>query len=614
MISSLPSNLVTSDTLNNVPSEPKFRDINNNLTPSHVFSLNESVTIRYTSDRFSVDGVVLVGKGSGLQLNPENNSAVQMKRESSYKGVSTWAAEINVTSYTYFYAYSWSKTIANRTIETLDFVDGAPGHQMWVSTGPQYPVFNIVQNATKISSDPEPTEYYAQMYSNVTVVYDVTEATNVTQFVTLSLSNSSTGLYNASTSLRYNMTQTTFAVNSKSRFEFTFNLTQRLYFFSAFDSFGWDRALDNASNPVSRKLSTGFGFNTTFSEDINQYTSLDTISFNVTSVNQTANDAFFYRYRYFENASSSDPLVNWTDVSLSVLDTFQENITNNGANFTQDINIYRAILNVKFNDSQVVNIQPYVTYLGESYNQSVPYNIQIHDPRPTITILTANNTITRAGSQFVDWEFQSVRGSITSAVLTSNQTSVQSTITNAANYTYSFSQAGEVVEGYHLVTINATAQFDVLNISDFTRYTVQYWNVTHLLFLVDQLQPIANFTNPPTETDSFGFVTLDFTFFDPGTSPSGIKLVRLDWGDNTAINATSLSSATHTYRTSGTFTITLRVWDKVGNNANFSIPITVTVPTTETSQTQNSPISVISVLTSITFIALVIRMSRRSKL
>ena len=296
-------------------------------------------------------------------------------------------------------------------MEEYDEIDGAPGHQLWLDEGPQFPEFRDVLGATNLGSD---DEFYTAQDSNISVVYRMAVPTELNETsITLSFSNSSDGLYNSSTSVRINMNQTSFAENDYSEFEYNYTMDQRIVFFTAFNEYGWERS--SASQPIFHKITTGFDLNVSFSEKPTEYTELDIITFNVTTTNQTTEDNLFFRYRYFENNTVDSPLLNWTSTNLITLvtnDTFV-NVTQEGTgNWTQRRVDYNIRMDHTFNVSQKVEIQVYTEYLGQEYNESSPYTFIIQDSRPTFNLLSNNDTITNQANIFLDWDSSTVRGTV----------------------------------------------------------------------------------------------------------------------------------------------------------------------------------------------------------
>lgn len=604
------------------PSVPEFRGV----TPAgdsnnYIFEENQTVTILYDADRFDVDGIVLVGDGSGLQLDPV--FARNFTKISSEKAFSYYEIELNVSGYTYFFAYSWSKSLTNNSMEVLDLFDNAPGHQMWTEEGSSYPTFVDVVGGTPEEDGIERSEneeFYAALGTEVTIVYEARDPTNST-VVTLSFANSTDALYNDSLAVKETMTYVSDTDNILT-FNYNYTVTQRWVYFTASNEYGSDRVAQD--EPVFRTLTNGFEFNVTFTEALNQfdsnpinfqYTDLDTVVFNVTTVNATDDDEFYYRYRHYENASSEDPVADWTETKLvsPIVNKQEINKTIDAANFTQTVTTFNVIIDVEFDVGNIVELQTYVEYFGSSYNESSPYSILIRDSRPDLSLLTANDTITRASTGFIDWEYSTLRGSITTATISSNTTSLSDSVLNLANYTVSFADGGDTIEENHEITITVTNFFDIVNTTDPNqgRYDVQAVRNISAIYRVDTTGPTVSFVEEPEFTDSIGRVTLKFNFEDMGANPTGVAFASLSWGNGLVIDVTDLNEASIKYRYSSSYNVTLKVIDLAGNFNFSSFDITAEVPEVSTSNREKGPMSIVSIIGSFVLIGLIASKSKR---
>lgn len=561
---------------NEVPA-PLFVSITPDGNPSGslIFEENETITIKYTADRFSADGLILLGTGSNLTTSFNNEKAVNFTKVSSLKDKSTYEAVINVTSYTIFYAYAWSENITNGTIEEFDLFDGVEGHQLWVNNQVIYPEFETIESATVSSSG-----FYTSQNSDVTIVYSIKDPNNDTT-ITLSFGNNDTEVFDNDVTDQYAMlrfdhdTETNYTT-----FKYNYTHSQRIVLFSAFSENGWERQALDASKEVIHVITNGFSFAKSFTEDLDKYTDIDNIELNVTSFNETNDDSFFVRYRSFENESAVDNDVEWEIIALIANISFS--LQNDSNNYNTTVHDYNANL-PKFNVSQVVEIQAYVEYKTGTYNESTPVKILIKDSRPTINISTLNNTITRNVNATVAFSFSNVRGDVLNATLLSNYTSSLN-IKDKDNSTVDFtnSTSGEIINGLHIAEILV---FNTLNQS----------RMVNIFFSVDTIAPVAEFLTSDTITDADGKATISFDFNDAESTSTGIKFAELDWGDGIAINVTSLKSATHYYRinsTEGSFTLTLTVYDKAGNMIEITSTIITNIKTTE-STIEPTPVDII---------------------
>ena len=597
-----------------IPPAPEFISVvPDGDNGDYIFNQNDTVKIQYTSDRFDVEGLILVGEGSGLSWNITFTETNNFTKSSSLGPESVYDIDLNVTSYTVFVVYAWYNDLDNITMEVLDNLDGALGHQLWITEGSLYPTLDNVEGGT--SQDDENVEFYVPRYENATIIYLTNDPENVNStFITLSFANSTEDLYNESKSIRVNMSQTIFAVGDVSEFKYTINITQRLIFFTAFNEFGWERK--RSDTPISHQITTGFIIEVDFFESKDEYTELDPIVFNVTITNSTNDDKFSYRYRYFENETTETPLLNWTETSLDSFFLEQKllNVSIDDVNHTQNITIYNVFFELELNISNILEIQVFVDYLGQSYNASIPDVITIHDSKPEISLLTSDLSITNSHSGFIAWETSILRGTLNETVISSNTTDLSDfSIFGLDNYTAIFNETGVIIEGNHELIINVTTTFEIVNISDpmGARITVFAFNNITAIYRVDTENPTISFVDEIEFSDANGIVTVKFTFEDLGINPTGVIFATVSWGNGLAINVTSLEEATIIYRYSGTYTITLNATDAAGNINSISFEVTVTVPTTETSKNGDSPISIIALFAGFISIVIVSKIIRK---
>lgn len=91
-------------------------------------------------------------------------------------------------------------------------------------------------------------------------------------------------------------------------------------------------------------------------------------------------------------------------------------------------------------------------------------------------------------------------------------------------------------------------------------------------FIVDNTPPIAAFTHSVSE------LTVNFDASGSTDTTSGIESYEWDFGDGSTGSGVSSS---HTYSAEGTYTVTLRVWDKAGNDGTGTAKATVSVSVPE---------------------------------
>ncbi len=95
---------------------PVFISLNNTGTPtnSYIYDNQTVITINYKADRYNIDGLILLGQGSNLTENKDNlGQNRNFTKDYSLRDQSYYSIQINVTSYTYFYAYAWYGSYEN---------------------------------------------------------------------------------------------------------------------------------------------------------------------------------------------------------------------------------------------------------------------------------------------------------------------------------------------------------------------------------------------------------------------------------------------------------------------------------------------------------------------
>jgi hypothetical protein len=574
---------------------------------SNVYQINQTIEIEYFTTRNEVDGILLLGNGSNLVQDYNQPDALEFKLDRSLQNVSWFKVELNVTSYTQFIAYSWSMDKSNGTYEELDFKDGASGHEIWITEGQKFPLLDKITNGTqnlRVDGD----HFYAPIGSNVSIVYAAQDPLNDT-FVTLVFSNTSEGLYNDSISKKVPMDQFEYANENQSRFVYNFTIEQRLLYFTAFNDYGWEREL--AEQNIHHSISNGFFTELDYSQQFNKYTNVDDIIFNVTAYNETVDDEFFYRIREFENETSEDPLEDWQEINIDL-----NKINSTHVNFTQTYNTTKDTYQVnlgKFSVNRTIEFQPFVRYLTGTHYLSDPSRVVIQDARPKITLLSLNNTYIRRPNATIQFSFDTVRGSIENATVESGILT-ETLLSNFDNYTIGFlDNQQEIVEGDHIILLKVTNSLPMFNSSD-PMFLVQ--TIT-IVYKVDFTAPVLNFAaDNPTQTDDEGKITLEFSYTDDTVVDSGIRYVLLSWGDHITINATGLESASHKFRYSGEYTVTLTAYDQVGNSNSTTFTVTATVPIFSTTIKRESPLELSTIivgLISTWFILNIRRIKRKEK-
>ena len=609
LLAMLPPGTAKISSDNTLPPAPVFQSLDNTGNPagSHIYDNNTEITISYKANRYAVDGLVLLGSGSNLTISLSNTDYVRnFTKTSSLRDNSFYSIKLNITSYTYFYAYAYSGNLNNGTYEKLDsLIDSSPGHELWINQGKLYPTFDPTAKVSEIRSG----NVYGALNSQVTIQYLMRNNVNEADYATISVAENKSAVFDQNTALVWtNMTKVNYTQIGNydfSVFQVNVSVTLPVLYFTAFNSYGWERT--SATTADIHEISTGFNVSTTYTQPLNKYTSLDNIGFNITTFNETNTMSVGYQYRTFANDSKGVTPSNWTTVDNLVnttgvlLNSTFDGVTQVNSTLKRT---YEVTINQLFDIGNVIEVQQFVRY-GTGTNISTSMDrITIIDPSPSLTITSANNTYTRQPSAVVTFSYSTPKGDITSATITQllptgvNNSAL--TILNRVNRTITFAANGNttILEGNHTLYFKVT---NSLGIS----------TTAMIVYHVDQTAPTGTLT-PSTTTSTDGKIKLTITFEDTGIDPSGVAYVKLDWGNNMTINAINQTQVEMTYRKSGTYTITMTVYDKAGNSQAFTTSVTVTLPArTPTSNTQNSPVPLLPAMFSLLSLAAISIYRRR---
>ncbi|MDH5647795.1 MAG: hypothetical protein OEZ01_17420, partial [Candidatus Heimdallarchaeota archaeon] len=153
---------------------PIFEGLNDTGTfdeGSYVYELYSVIEIKYKADRFNVDGVLILGTGSGLidDITHENISDYEIPKVRSFRNESFYTFELNITSFTSFYGYAYYGSYENGTAEEFELFDNSNRHQLWINGEMSTPSFSGT-NATEAGSN-QFGDYYAPLNSVVTINY-----------------------------------------------------------------------------------------------------------------------------------------------------------------------------------------------------------------------------------------------------------------------------------------------------------------------------------------------------------------------------------------------------------------------------------------------------------
>ncbi|MHA2501241.1 MAG: PKD domain-containing protein, partial [Candidatus Kariarchaeaceae archaeon] len=471
------------------------------------------------------------------------------------------------------------------------------GHELWIEEGKLFPDFVSASN-----TDDRDGDLYLPLNTNTTIEYRVrNNENNTAEYLSFVTAENETALYNSSMSSVVNMTRTNYTTIGEANFsifQLELNMTSPILYFTAFNDRGWERS--DGTTPVFHRLFNGFSFNLTYSESVSLYTNLDAISWNITTFNQTDDMSVGYQYRYFENDTAEEALLNWTTIDNLVNSTNDVHV-NSSADGTLQINstrlsTYNVTLSESFNVSNLVEVRSFVKYGSGSNITTDVQQIIVIDPNPIIAISNKNGTYTRAVNATILFDISTPKGELVTVTmeqfLPDNSSKTVFDLVDKQNQTilFAFSDTNDtILDGNHTVVINATNSIGQSTVVSFT-------------LIVDRTNPTGTLSSASETTVSSGRVTVDLSGQDVGDG-SGIQIMTLDWGDNVTINVTSLSSASHTYRTSGTYSITLTVYDNVGNEFFTTIEVQVVVETTTTTETNDSPFPVLSLFIGSMFLA-----------
>ena len=580
------------------PPAPEFVSISPEKT---IYAIGEAITVEYRADRFEVDGVVIVGEGSNLSLNPENSLNMTLKR--SYREYSYYSITFNVTSFTKFWAWAWSGSITNGTAEALEpFAHGDKAHYIFVE-GQQMPpsLKEVIGGEQDLL---HPTEYYVPQGNQVTIRYEIINSTgNETLYI--AFSTNKTLLYNDSVTLpestdpnngyilfEREMTLKEYIQKvvepDVSIYEFNVTLNTRMLYFAARNDIGWE--IDQTTlDPRVNILTNGFSFNSTVFDE--NFTESDTIAVNITAYNASSYDSFMFRYRIYENLTTDEPS-NWTDIALTTpLDQYVSNIT--GWNTT--VVVYNVTLG-PFEPNKTIEYQAYVKYLGDTQNESrnLLQRFSVVPSTPYGHFTLEDKIYTNAENFTLLWSAGSFKGDVTNITLLVNGT-LEAIILGEENYTLLLPS-----EGIYLLELNVTNSLNISAIVD------------NMTLVVDRTVPLVSFIGLSNDSTYTSGDIIRIRYSDNSTFwDSGIEKVIVDWGDGIITVATNQTEIQHSYLIGGSYNITITAFDKAGNNNSVSITVTVTPVSIPTSTKEEAPLSVIPFLLGLFVLSAILVVKKR---
>jgi hypothetical protein len=278
----------------------------------------------------------------------------------------------------------------------------------------------------------------------------------------------------------------------------------------------------------------------------------------------------------------------------NLLNSTNDEMLNSSIDGTLSINstrkvTYNVTLSENFNVSNVIELMTFVKYSSGSNITNNVQRIIIIDPNPIISVTSKNETLIGRINATIFFDLSTPKGELVSVSMEQFQPDgVSKTIfdiLDKENQTINFAVSNindTILDGNHTLVIKATN-------------TLGQSTIVSLIYTVDRTDPTGSLTQilPSTTVTTTGEVTYEFSTSDVGLESTGVGYVTLDWGDNVTINVTSLTSASHTYRRSGSFTITLTVFDKVGNSFTVTADIIVSLEIVKTTETTDTPFPII---------------------
>ncbi|UJG41964.1 MAG: hypothetical protein K9W45_05730 [Candidatus Heimdallarchaeum aukensis] len=548
---------------NNVPA-PKLKE----YTPAG-FSIENGtlITVNYTVPRFAgIDGVFLVGEGSGLTT--DLNSALALNYSHSYRDLSYYSGVFNLTENTKFKGYAWSGEITNGTYEDLPVFNHMDAwHYIYArnSIHPPYLDEDII-SLPKVGTN----AFLAELNQTITLKYIVRNG-NPADKVTLALSvyrdrisNANLTNYEGVTFLEMdyetNDTGTGFPV-----YTISFNLTERMIYFAANNSAGWDLNAETGELQIYR-LQNGFNFES-YPEESDYYTDIDDVIVILQTLNETKNDEFGISYKVEESETNRTEIVPLTDLTNGVLIN-ETNVTNSDG-WNDTIREYRFNLG-KFNVGNVVYFRAFNLYYGEQYNETEGefHELQIYDSKPKLTLLPRSQTYFNYNTITFNYTIQLAKGDISEIF-----------------FNFGDGNTENITDFEKMSTVHSFAnESEVYNVSLYVETTLGTSENISSLIYIDLENPTLSIdpksTNTSISKSTDGYVELFFNYEDN----FGVAYVYIDWGDGTVWNATNSYSAAHQYISSGDFEAKITVTDKAGNNYTVSVIFSIELQE-ETTQT-----------------------------
>ncbi len=569
------------------------------------FENNTVVTVEYSVERnIGVDGVIIVGFGSELDLDPFNS--INLTYSYSLQDRTYYIGDIELTENSYFKGYGWVGDISNGTYEEVEeFNHLGPWHYLFVNEDGVPPEFHGIVNAT--STGGFRTYYSPANQTNHTIVisyrvYGGTEDDNVTLVYSVYRDK----LYNASlnvfdnTVVFKNMTYADISTETYVVFNTSIEFTDRTLYFSANNSYGWDTWDDGLvkSDLNIYAINNGFYFSsdTVLNEPI---TDVDPIDIVITTLNSTEVDSFGIQYYAMESLENDTEIVTWTQIEGTLQNNYTE-VNDFGNNDT--IREYNVTLGI-FDVDNIILFEAYNFYYGELYNETVGnyHAVRVYDSKPYLELFPVSGAYLNREDVTFSFRILLNRGNITEILMDYGDGSPVANLTTLeededderyyVSHTYP-----AATEGYN-VTLTVSTSLGTFNSTT---------NYLYLDFDAPTLE-ITDFTNNVTEITD-GYVELHFTYSD---DYSGVWKVIIYWGDGVVQNVTNDNFAFHYYVKSGTYNVVVEVQDKGGNTFSLSIVYIVELPVQ--TPTDQVPLAALSAFISLIFLGCTVFLLKRRK-
>ena len=559
------------------------------------------ITVRYFVGRYSdVDGVVIYGTGSGLNITPTGglalNFSYSLQERTYYEGTFT------LTNLTKFRGYAWVGDINNGIHEEVDVFNHLEAwHYLYVNEDGTPPDFANIYNATTTSTSGIYKAAANKTDKPIVVAYRVYGGTP-TDNVTLVTSVYRDVIYNASIDVfagSLNVIQMNFSKEEETYVEFnaTIEFTERTLYFCANNSYGWDSW--SSSNELKttlaiKALTNGYDFYSqpTFEEVL---TDVDDIRFNITTINTTVSETFGINYYVEESAENDTEIIPWTMAEATLNQTYVEV---NDADNNDTVREYLISLG-NFSAGNILYYEAYNIYYGEFYNETngQMHRIVIQDSVPDISLYPVDNSYINQNNVTFWYSADMPRGEIVEATLDFDDgTPIVFLDDGDDNITY---HVYPEITGSFLATLNVS-----INITRETEPSILVNNSVSALIYLDFEAPTLTITKRTgNDTDIIdGYVELYFTYSDNYT---GIRRVWVFWGDGTVQNATGDNFVYHHYVESGEYTVVVMAEDKAGNQFNVTIVYNVVLP--EETPTTQAMFAIIPAIFSIMIIGYLVK-------